>query len=155
MTTFVRDQLKEDMKTAMKAKQTERLGVIRMALAKFKEIDIEFRVKNPDTETPEAELIAALTKMVKQRTDSVKTFSENDRQDAADKEQREIDILQAYLPQPLSEDELMAAIKKAIAQTQSTGPNDTGKTVGYLKTHYAGRIDFGKIVPTIRQELGA
>lgn len=150
----IRDQLKEDMKTAMKAKETERLGVIRMALAKFKELDINLRAKGIET-APESELITTLTKMVKQRAESVKTFTENDRADAAAKEQREIDILQAYLPQPLSEQETIDAIKQAISTTGAESPNDTGKIVNHLKEHYPGQIDFGKIVPKIRQELGA
>lgn len=148
----IREQLKEDMKTAMKAKQTERLGVIRMALAKFKEIDITFRAKG-DSEAPESELIATISKMIKQRTESVKTYQENNRPDAADKESQEIEFLQAYLPKPLDEAALKTAIDTAITHIQAASANDTGKIVAYLKEHYAGQIDFGKVVPQIRERF--
>lgn len=145
----LREQLTNDMKTAMKAKDAERLSIIRMALAKFKESDIECRLKGLDT-TPEADLIVVLTKMVKQRTESAKTYDDNNRPDAATKEREEIAILQEYLPKPLSESEVTEAIKKAISEIQASTPNDTGKVVAYLKENFAGQIDFGKIVPTIR-----
>jgi len=150
----IRTQLTEDMKAAMRAKESEKLSVIRMALAKFKEADIEQRAKGQET-TPEADLITVLTKMVKQRSDSAKTYDDNDRPEAAEKERFEITVLQAYLPQALSEAELSAAITDAIQATEAQSPNDTGKVVAHLKKHYAGQIDFGKIVPTIRQKLGA
>ncbi|MFT6072041.1 MAG: hypothetical protein ACJARD_001317 [Alphaproteobacteria bacterium] len=150
----IRNRLSDDMKTAMRAKDAEKLSVIRMALAKFKEADIECRVKGPDT-APEADLITVLTKMVKQRADSAKTYDDNDRPEAADKERFEITVLQNYLPQALNAEQVTDAIKQAIAQTQAASPNDTGKVVAHLKAEYAGQIDFGKIVPTIRQQLGA
>lgn len=150
----LRDKITEDMKNAMRAKDADRLSVIRMALAKFKESDIEYRLKGLDT-TPEAELITVLTKMVKQRTESAKTYDDNNRPDAAQKERAEIVVLQEYLPKSLTEAEVTDAIKNAITTTQATTPNDTGKVVGYLKEHYAGQIDFSKIVPTIRGLLGA
>jgi uncharacterized protein YqeY len=150
----LREKMTEDMKNAMRAKDTDRLSIIRMALAKFKESDIEYRLKGLDT-TPASELITVLTKMVKQRTESAKMYDDNNRTDAAQKERSEIAVLQEYLPKSLTESEVMNAIKNAIIQTQSNTANDTGKVVAYLKEHYAGQIDFGKIVPTIRQNLGA
>lgn len=150
----IRAKLTEDMKTAMKAKDADRLSIIRMALAKFKEADIEYRLKGNDT-IPEAELISVITKMVKQRTESAKMYDDNDRLDAALKERAEIAVLQEYLPKPLTESETLEAVKTAIATIKATEPNDTGKVVAHLKEHYAGQIDFGKIVPTIRGLLGA
>ncbi len=150
----IRTRLTDDMKIAMKAKDADRLSIIRMALAKFKESDIECRLKGLDT-TPEAELITVLTKMVKQRTESAKTYDDNQRPDAALKERAEIAILQEYLPQPLTEEQTLEAIKTAIATINAIELNDTGKVVANLKEHYAGQIDFSKIVPIIRGLLGA
>jgi uncharacterized protein len=150
----IRIKLTDDMKRAMKAKDADRLSIIRMALAKFKEADIEYRLKGTDT-APEAELITVLIKMVKQRTESAKMYDDNNRPDAALKERAEITVLQEYLPKPLTESEITTAVKAAIATLQALSPNDTGKVVAYLKEHHAGQIDFAKIVPTIRALLGA
>lgn len=150
----IREKLTQDMKEAMKAKQADRLSVIRMALAKFKETDIEWRLKNVET-TPEPELIVVLTKMVKQRKESAQTYRDNAREDAALKELAEIDVLNEYLPKPLSEDEVSQAITQAISESEAKDVNDTGKVVAYLKEKYSGQIDFGKIVPHIRQKLSA
>jgi uncharacterized protein YqeY len=125
-----------------------------MALAKFKETDIEWRLKNVET-TPEPELIVVLTKMVKQRKESAQTYRDNAREDAALKELAEIDVLNEYLPKPLSEDEVSQAITQAISESEAKDVNDTGKVVAYLKEKYSGQIDFGKIVPHIRQKLSA
>ena len=154
MKMSLREKMTDDMKNAMRAKDADRLSVIRMALAKFKEADIEQRLKGLET-TPEADLITVLTKMVKQRTESAKMYDDNNRPDAAQKERAEIAVLQEYLPKSLTESEITDAIKNAIATTGATSANDTGKVVAYLKEHYAGQIDFGKIVPTIRGALGA
>jgi uncharacterized protein YqeY len=150
----LREKMTEDMKNAMRSKDADRLSIIRMALAKFKEADIECRLKGLDT-TPEADLITVLTKMVKQRTESAKMYDDNNRADAAQKERAEIAVLQEYLPKSLTESETLDAIKNAITTLQATSPNDTGKVVACLKEQYAGQIDFGKIVPTIRGLLGA
>ncbi len=150
----MRIKLTEDMKCAMKAKDADRLSIIRMALAKFKEADIEYRLKGNDT-APESELITVLTKMVKQRTESAKMYDDNNRPDAALRERAEITVLQEYLPKPLTESDITTAVKTAIATLQTSSPNDTGKVVAYLKEHHAGQIDFSKIVPTIRALLGA
>lgn len=141
-------KINEDMKSAMKARQTEKLSTIRMLLAAMKQVEVDERVELDDNR-----IIAIITKMVKQRQDSVKIYREAKRDDMADKEAAEITVLQAYLPQQLSIDEIAAAVDKAITQTGVNGVSNMGKVMGILKGELAGRADMAVVSRLLKDAL--
>ena len=141
-------KINEDMKSAMKARQTEKLSTIRMLLAAMKQVEVDERVELDDNR-----IVAIITKMVKQRQDSVKIYREAKRDDMADKEAAEITVLQAYLPQQLSTDEIAAAVDKAIIQTGANGMADMGKVMGILKGELAGRADMAVVSRLLKEKL--
>ncbi|MBO7380787.1 MAG: GatB/YqeY domain-containing protein [Neisseriaceae bacterium] len=141
-------KINEDMKSAMKARQTEKLSTIRMLLAAMKQVEVDERVELDDNR-----IVAIITKMVKQRQDSVKIYREAKRDDMADKEAAEITVLQAYLPQQLSTDEIAAAVDKAITQTGANGMADMGKVMGILKGELAGRADMAVVSRLLKEKL--
>ena len=145
----LKQQITEDMKCAMKARQTEKLSTIRMLLAAMKQVEVDERVVLDDNR-----IIAIITKMVKQRQDSVKIYREAKRDDMADKEAAEITVLQAYLPQQLSDDEIATAVAKAITQTGASGMSDMGKVMGVLKGELAGRADMAIVSRVLKEKLG-
>ena len=144
------DTLKEAQKEAMRAKDKLRLGTIRMALAAVKQREVDERIELTD-----ADVIALLTKMVKQRKDAASQFEQADRQDLADTEIAEIAILQDFLPQALSEDELSALIDQAMSETGAAGMQDMGKVMGWLKPKVQGRADMGQLSGQIKAKLSA
>ncbi|MBQ1837252.1 MAG: GatB/YqeY domain-containing protein [Neisseriaceae bacterium] len=141
-------KINEDMKSAMKARQTEKLSTIRMLLAAMKQVEVDERVELDDNR-----IVAIITKMVKQRQDSVKIYREAKRDDMADKEAAEITVLQAYLPQQLSTDEIAAAVDKAITQTGANGVSNMGKVMGILKGELAGRADMAVVSRLLKEKL--
>lgn len=142
-------KINEDMKCAMKARETEKLSTIRMLLAAMKQVEVDERVELDDSR-----IMAIITKMVKQRQDSVRIYREAGRDDMADKEAAEITVLQAYLPQQLSADEIAAAVADAIAQTGASGMSDMGKVMGVLKGELAGRADMAVVSRLLKEKLG-
>ncbi len=142
------ERLKEAQKDAMRAKDKPRLGTIRMALAEVKQKEIDGR-----TTLNEAEVLAVLTKMIKQRKDAAQQYQDANRQDLADIELAEITVLEDFMPQPLSEQELAELIDQAIADTQASGMQDMGKVMGVLKPKVAGRADMGKLSGVIKSRL--
>ncbi len=144
------ESLKSAQKSAMKAKDKLSLGTIRMALAEVKQREIDGQ-KTLD----EAETLAVITKMVKQRKDAASQFADANRQDLADVELAEIKVLENFLPQPLSEEELGALIVQAIADTQAQGMQDMSKVMGWLKPKVQGRADMGKLSGSIKARLTA
>lgn len=145
----LKQQITEDMKCAMKARQTDKLSTIRMLLAAMKQVEVDERVALDDNR-----IIAIITKMVKQRQDSVRIYREAGRNDMADKEAAEITVLQAYLPQQLSDDEIATAVAKAITQTGANGMADMGKVMGVLKQELAGRADMAMVSRVLKEKLG-
>lgn len=145
----LKQQITEDMKCAMKARQTDKLSTIRMLLAAMKQVEVDERVELDDNR-----IVAIITKMVKQRQDSVRIYREAGRNDMADKEAAEITVLQAYLPQQLSNDEIAAAVAKAITQTGASGMSDMGKVMGVLKGELAGRADMAIVSRVLKEKLG-
>lgn len=150
----LRTQFTEDMKAALKNKETLKLGVIRMIIARLKEIDIEARGAGKEAADEEA-ILQALVKMAKQRRDAAETYDKGGRADLAAKERDEIAIIDEYLPKPLTEEELSAAISRIKTETEAASPADTGKVIAALKAAYPGRIDFGKATPAIRAALAS
>lgn len=148
MTTALKDRLSEDMKAAMRAKDSARLGAIRFLLAAIKQREVDERISADD-----AVVLAVIEKMAKQRRDSITQFEQAGRHDLADKEKAELALLQTYLPQPLSEDELLAAIRAAIAEAGGSGPQAMGKVMGLLKPRIAGRADPARASAMVRQLL--
>lgn len=144
----LKQQISEDMKTAMRAKDTARLGAIRLLLAALKQREVDERVELSD-----ADVIAIIDKMLKQRRDSITQYEAAGRQELADVEKFEMGVLQAYMPQQLSEAEVEAAIAEAIAATGAAGPQDMGKVMGVIKPKLAGRADMGKVSGLIKARL--
>ncbi|MFT4927728.1 MAG: hypothetical protein ACI8WB_003841 [Phenylobacterium sp.] len=144
------EQLKNAMKDAMRAKEKQRLGTIRMALAAIKQIEIDERITLDD----EA-ITKVITKMVKQRKDAIKLFREGDRNDLADNEAAEIKVLEDFLPQGLSESEIAALIEQAITDLNAAGMKDMGKVMGVLKPQMLGRADMTVVSGIIKARLNA
>jgi uncharacterized protein YqeY len=142
-------QINEAMKAAMRAKEKERLGTIRLVLAEIKKVEVDERI-DPD----DVRVTSILDKMVKQRRDSIKQFTDAGRDELAAKEQSEIEVIQEFLPQPLSEEEIASLIDEAIAGTGAASMQDMGKVMGLLKAQMAGRADMGKVSGLIKQRLG-
>ncbi|MGB1401229.1 MAG: GatB/YqeY domain-containing protein [Pseudohongiellaceae bacterium] len=142
-------QINEAMKAAMRAKEKERLGTIRLVLAEIKKVEVDERI-DPD----DVRVTSILDKMVKQRRDSIKQFTDAGRDELAAKEQTEIEVIQEFLPQPLSEEEIASLIEEAIASTGAASMQDMGNVMGLLKPQMAGRADMGKVSGLIKQRLG-
>ena len=142
-------QINEAMKAAMRAKEKERLGTIRLVLAEIKKVEVDERI-DPD----DVRVTSILDKMVKQRRDSIKQFTDAGRDELAAKEHTEIEVIQEFLPQPLSEEEIASLIEEAIASTGATSMQDMGKVMGLLKPQMAGKADMGKVSGLIKQRLG-
>ena len=143
-------RLTEDMKTAMRAKDQLSLGTIRLINAAIKQFEVDER-----TEADDAKITAILTKMVKQRKDSAKIYTEAGRQDLADKENAEIEVLHRYLPQMLSADEIRSEVEAAVAEIGAAGMADMGKVMGLLKTHLAGKANMGEVNKILKAVLTA
>lgn len=142
------DILKEEQKLAMKAKDKVRLGTIRLALSAIKQREVDEQITLNDDD-----ILAVMVKMVKQRRDSVAQYEAANRQDLADAEQAEITILEAFMPQPLSDDEVSALIDDAITQSAAAGMQDMGKVMAVLKSQIQGRADMGKVSGLVRTKL--
>ncbi len=146
----LKTQLTEDMKTAMCAKDQVSLSTIRLINAAIKQFEVDER-----TEADDAKVISILTKMVKQRKDSAKIYAEAGRQDLADKENAEIEILNRYLPQMMSAEEIKTVVEAAITETGASGMADMGKVMGVLKTRLAGKADMGEVNKVLKAALTA
>jgi uncharacterized protein len=142
-------QITEDMKTAMRAKDAAKLGVIRLLLAAIKQREVDERIELDD-----AAVITAIEKMLKQRRDSIAAFEGADRHDLADQEKFEVTVLQDYLPAQMSEEEINAIIAKVVADTGAAGAKDMGKVVGAVKPLVAGKADMAKVSGLIKLALG-
>lgn len=141
-------QITEDMKNAMRAKDTERLGTIRLLQASMKQKEVDERVELDD-----AMVIAIVDKMIKQRKDSIAAFEGAGRQDLADKEKSEIEVIKGYLPERLSAEEVTAAVKAIVAELGASGPGDMGKVMGAVKTQLAGKADMGLVSAAVKAAL--
>ena len=141
-------QLTEDMKTAMRAKDQTTLSTIRLINAAIKQFEVDER-----TEADDGKVIAIITKMVKQRKDSANIYAEAGRQDLADKENAEIEILHRYLPQMMSAEEIRTAVETVIAMTGASSMADMGKAMGVLKTRLAGKADMGEVNKILKAAL--
>ena len=141
-------QITEDMKTAMRAKDQERLGTIRLLQAAMKQKEVDERVELDD-----AMIITIVDKMIKQRNDSITAFETANRQDLADKEKAEIEVIKAYLPERMSAEEITAAVQGIVAELGAAGPGDMGKVMGAVKTRLAGKADMGQVSAAVKAAL--
>lgn len=144
----LKQQLQDDMKTAMRAKDKFRLGVVRMLLAAVKQIEVDTR-----SELNDSQVLSVVEKLVKQRKESAKQFEAGGRPELAEKEQQEIQVLTAYLPEQLSEAELESLVDQAIQQTGAAAMKDMGKVMGIIKGQAAGRADMSVISSLVKQKL--
>jgi len=144
----LKDQITEDMKNAMRAKDSERLGTIRLLLAAAKQKEVDERVVLDDVA-----MVAIVDKLIKQRKDSVTAYLQGQRQDLADKESFEIKVLEAYLPQRLSPDEVTAAVAAIVAGLGAKGPGDMGRVMGAVKTQLAGKADMALVSQAVKTAL--
>ncbi|MDW5443331.1 GatB/YqeY domain-containing protein [Polaromonas sp. SM01] len=144
----LKDQITEDMKTAMRAKDSERLGTIRLLLAAVKQKEVDERVVLDD-----AAVVAIVDKLIKQRKDSIEAFQKAARTDLADKEAAELTVLQAYLPARLSAEEVLAEVKAIVAELGASGPGDMGKVMGAVKAKLAGKADMGQVSAAVKAAL--
>ncbi|MGH8171606.1 MAG: GatB/YqeY domain-containing protein [Rhodanobacteraceae bacterium] len=146
----LKHQITEDMKTAMKAGEKDRLGVIRLILAAVKQREVDERIELDD-----AQVLAVIEKMIKQRRDSIQQFRAAAREDLATKEEYEVGVIQAYMPAQLGDAEIEAIIVKAIADSGATSAKDMGKVIGLVRPQVAGRADMGKISETVKRKLAS
>ena len=144
----LKERITDDMKAAMRAKDSERLGAIRMLTAAIKQKEVDERVELDD-----AGVVGIVDKLLKQRKDSIDAFQKAGRQDLADKEQAEVTVLQAYLPARLSADEVAAEVRAIVAETGAKGPGDMGKVMGAAKQRLAGTADMGQVSAAVKAAL--
>jgi uncharacterized protein YqeY len=147
-TMSLKDQITEDMKTAMRAKEADRLSTIRLLLAAIKQREVDERITLDD-----AAIVGVVDKLIKQRKDSIAAFQAAGRTDLVDKESAELAVLQAYLPARMSADEVAAAIARIVTETGATGPADMGKVMGAAKAQLAGKADMGAVSAAVKAAL--
>lgn len=146
----LKQRISDDMKSAMKARESDKLAAIRLLLAAIKQKEVDERVELDDVG-----IVAVIDKMLKQRRDSVSQYEAAQRQDLADKEKFEMEVLMAYMPQQLSADEIDALVAKAIADSGAAGMQDMGKVMGLLRPQLAGRADMALVSARIKAKLAA
>jgi uncharacterized protein YqeY len=144
----LKDQITEDMKAAMRAKDSARLGTIRLLLAAAKQKEVDERVVLDD-----AAMVAIVDKLIKQRKDSITAFTQANRMDLADKESAELKVLEAYLPQRMSAEEVLAAVRAIVTELGAAGPGDMGKVMGVVKTRLAGKAEMSAVSAAVKIAL--
>ena len=145
----LKERITEDMKSALRAKETARLSAVRLLLAAIKQREVDERITLTD-----GDVVAVIEKMLKQRRDSISQFESAGRQDLADTEKFEVSVLQGYMPQPLTDAEAEALVVAAIGSSGAAGVKDMGKVMAIVKPQMAGRADMGKVSALIKAKLG-
>jgi uncharacterized protein YqeY len=149
----LRTRINDDLKNAMRAKDERLTSTVRLILAALKDRDIAARPKGNTTGIDDAEIMQMLNGMVKQRRDSIALYEQGNRPELAAREQAEIDVIQSYLPQQMSADEVAAAVKAVIADVGAASVKDMGKVMGALKERYSGKMDFASVSGVVKQQL--
>lgn len=144
----LKQRISDDMKAAMRARESERLGTIRLLLAAIKQREVDER-----TELDDAAVLAVVEKLIKQRKDSISQFQQAGRTDLVDKESAEVEVLRVYMPAALSGDEVAAEVAKAVAESGAAGPQDMGKVMALLKGRLAGRADMSAVSAQVKAAL--
>jgi uncharacterized protein YqeY len=145
---MLKQRIQDDVKAAMKAKEKDRLATLRLITAAIKQREVDERIEMDDTQ-----VLAVLEKMIKQRRDSISQYVSAGRQELAEQEKREIAIIEVYMPEGLSDDEIAAMIEAAISETGAAAIKDMGKVMGVLKPKMQGRADMGKVSGLVKQKL--
>ena len=146
----LKDRINDDMKAAMRAKDMERLGTIRLLTAAMKQKEVDERIELDDVA-----VVAIVDKLIKQRKDSIEAFQKANRQDLADKEAAEMAVLQAYLPERLTAEEVATQVKAIVAELGASGPGDMGKVMSAAKARLAGKADMGQVSAAVKAALAA
>lgn len=149
----LRTRIATDLKQAMKDKAAERLSTLRLVNAAIKDKDIDARAEGNDEGVGEAEVLAILGKMAKQRNESARAYEEGGRLDLAERERNEILVIEEFLPRQLDADETKAAVDAAVAEVGASSIRDMGKVMGVLKAKYTGQMDFGLVGPVLKDRL--
>jgi uncharacterized protein YqeY len=149
----LRTRVGSALKEAMKAREADRLSTLRLINAAIKDRDIALRGEGREDGVTDAEVLQILGKMVRQRQESARAYEEGGRLELAEKERAEVVVIEEFLPRQLTEQEVSAAIDKAIAATGADGIRDMGKVMGELKTRYTGQMDFGSVGPMVKERL--
>lgn len=149
----LRSKINDSLKEAMKSRDKERLSTLRLVNAAIKDMDIALRGDGKDEGASEADVLQILSKMVKQRQESAKTYEEGGRLDLAERELKEIPVIEEFLPQKLNDEEIAAAIDAVIAQVGAESIRDMGKVMGGLKSKYTGQMDFGQVGGLVKTRL--
>jgi uncharacterized protein YqeY len=144
----LKDRITEDMKTAMRAKDAARLGTIRLLLSAIKQREVDERITLDDTQ-----VVGIVDKLIKQRKDSIAAFAQAARTDLVDKESAEVTVLEGYLPQRLSADEVAAEVRRIVTEVGATGPGDMGKVMAAVKAQLAGKADMSLVSAAVKQIL--
>jgi uncharacterized protein YqeY len=144
----LKERITEDMKTAMRAKDAERLGAIRLLLSACKQTEVDKRIELDDEQ-----VIAIVDKLIKQRKDSIEAFVKAERADLAAKEQAELEVLSVYLPVRMSAEEIQTAVNAIVTEVGATGPGDMGKVMGAVKAQLAGKADMGLVSAAVKKAL--
>jgi uncharacterized protein YqeY len=144
----LKQQISDDMKAAMRAKESERLATIRLLMAAMKQKEVDERIELDD-----AAIVGVIDKMIKQRKDSIAAFTQAGRQELADKEAAEIQVIEAYLPQRMGPEEIAAEVKAIVAELGAKGPGDMGKVMGAVKQHLAGKAEMGQVSAAVKAAL--
>ena len=151
---MLRARLNDALKEAMKNRDALKTNTVRLIVAALKDRDIATRGKGKTEEISEDEILSMLQSMIKQRNESIKLYQQGGRQELAEQEAAEIEIIQSFLPEPLSDDEAAAAIKEAISAVGATSLKEMGKVMAALKEQHAGRMDFAKASALVKERLG-
>ncbi|WP_168713258.1 GatB/YqeY domain-containing protein [Cochlodiniinecator piscidefendens] len=150
----MQNQIKAALKDAMRAKDAERLSTLRLVTAAIKDREIAMRGEGKEVSITDADVLAILSKMVKQRQESARAYEEGGRLELAEKERSEIEIIEEYLPRKLDEEETKAAVDAVVTSIGAQGIRDMGKVMGALKEKYTGQMDFGIVGPMVKDRLG-
>ena len=150
----MRSRVNDALKTAMKNKEAARLSTLRLINAAIKDRDIAMRGTGEDVEVTDADVLAILGKMVKQRQESARAYEEGGRLELAEKELSEVEVIEEFLPKQLSKAQAESAVTEAIAEVGAESIRDMGKVMGILKAKYPGQMDFGKVGPLVKDKLG-
>ncbi len=150
---MLRERLREDLKTSMKAKEERKVATLRLILAALKDRDIAARGDGNEEGISEDDVVAMLSTMVRQRRDAITLYEEGGRQELADREREEIDIIHEFLPKQLGEEEIAEAINEVIARLDAKGLKDMGRIMADLRGHFAGQMDFGRASQIVKGKL--
>ncbi len=150
---MLRERLREDLKTSMKAKEERKVATLRLILAALKDRDIAARGDGNEEGISEDDVLAMLSTMVRQRRDAITLYEEGGRQELADREREEIDIIHEFLPKQLGEEEIADAVNEVIARLDAKGLKDMGRIMADLRGHFAGKMDFGRASQIVKGQL--